>query len=62
MAGRRTILNQEMIKEISGHVRNGSFYKDAAMLAGITAKSFHEWRNKGEDDTRRNGCRRCDAR
>lgn len=50
MNGRRTKLTPEIIREISEHVRNGSFYKDAAILSGITTKTFHEWRNKGEAD------------
>lgn len=48
--GRRTKLNDDVIKEIANHVRNGSFYKDAAVMVGIDNKTFHDWKNKGEED------------
>lgn len=50
MAGRKTKLTPELIKEIASYVRDGSFYKDAAMLAGIDNSSFHKYRNLGEQD------------
>lgn len=50
VSGRVTKLNDELIKEIAGYVRDGSFYKDACILSGITEHTFYEWKRRGLED------------
>jgi transposase len=54
MRGAKLRLNEELIKEISQHVRDGSFYKDAALLVGVTEHTFHDWKKKGITDLEEN--------
>jgi len=54
VSGRVTKLNDELIKEIAGYVLDGSFYKDAATLAGIGEHTFFDWKKRGIQDTEQN--------
>lgn len=54
MRGAKLRLNDQLIKEIAQYVRDGSFYKDAAVLAGVTEHTFHDWKKKGFIDLEEN--------
>lgn len=36
----------EIVEEICGYIEDGLLQKDAAVLAGISVSTFHEWDNK----------------
>ena len=48
MAGRRPKLTPEVSKDICCYVEQGLPYKAAALLAGVSERSFYNWRNRGE--------------
>jgi hypothetical protein len=46
-AGRRTLLNEEMIDRLVGAVRSGNYLDDSARYVGIGERTLFEWLAKG---------------
>lgn len=48
-AGRKTVLNADLIAELCGHVEKGATNGDAATMTGIAPGTLYDWINKAEE-------------
>lgn len=49
--GQPSKLTEEIKEKLFGSIKMGLSYKDAAILAGISERTFHNWKRRGEEAT-----------